>query len=73
LTDPPVAPTPVAPETVLTPEALLAQDDCDEMDSMPFDADYESEEDNAENLALLLLEDVGSDDESGEPLQNFTI
>jgi hypothetical protein len=73
LTDPPVAEPPAAPEALLTPESLLAQDDCDEMDSMPFDADYESEEDNAENLALLLLEDVGSDDESDEPLQNFTI
>jgi hypothetical protein len=44
----------------LTAEALLAQEACDAMDSLPFDAEYESD---TEDLAAMLLEDYGSDDD----------
>jgi hypothetical protein len=46
---------------VLTGEALLAQQDCDAMDSMPFDAEYESDEDG--NLATFLMDWGDSDDD----------
>jgi hypothetical protein len=43
----------------LTAEAMLAHDDCDLMDSLPFDAQYNSENDE---LAAVLLEDYGGSD-----------
>jgi hypothetical protein len=46
-------PRPARP-ALLSAEALLAQQDCDAMDSMPFDAEYYSDDD--ENLARFLLE-----------------
>jgi hypothetical protein len=47
---------------LLTAETLLAQRDCELMDSLPFDAEYESD---ADDLAAALLEDCGSDDDDG--------
>jgi hypothetical protein len=44
----------------LNAEGLLAQRDCDLMDSLPFDTEYESE---PELLAAMLLEDYDSDDD----------
>jgi hypothetical protein len=51
--------------TSLSAEALLAQRDCELMDSLPFDAEYESE---SEQLAALLLEDYGGDDDDSVQL-----
>jgi hypothetical protein len=55
------------------PEAQLEQDDCEEMDSIPFDFDYgDLDNDNNKDklLALLLLEDVDNDDDV-EPMLGF--
>jgi hypothetical protein len=58
--NPPPLPLGAAAEpTALTAEALLAREDCDLMDSLPFDAEYESDND----LAARMLEDFDSDDE----------
>jgi hypothetical protein len=55
------------------PEAQLEQDDCEEMDSIPFDFDYgdlDDDDDEDRLLALLLLEDVDNDDDV-EPMLGF--
>lgn len=50
-----------ADAAALTAAAILARQDCDRMDSMPFDADYESEDDVRPPF---FDEDVDSDDDS---------
>jgi hypothetical protein len=42
-------------------DALEARQDCDRMDALPFDAEYESEPERLAPLTALLLEDGGSD------------
>jgi hypothetical protein len=55
----PLGATTVEP-VALTAEAQSAQEDCDRMDSLPFDAKYESD---TGDLAVMLLEDMDSDEE----------
>jgi hypothetical protein len=51
-------------------EDVEALRDCDRMDSIPFDADYESEPEQIASLATMLLEDyVDGDDSTSEGLQ----
>jgi hypothetical protein len=70
--NPPPLPLGAAVEpTMLTAEALLAQDDCHAMDSLPFDAEYNSVEE--QDLAARLLGDYDSDEEDALALFRGTI
>jgi hypothetical protein len=52
-------------------EACLAQDDCDAMDAMPFDAAYDSDDDDTLQRLFLLEEDLLNLDGDDEPLFRF--
>jgi hypothetical protein len=57
------APGADAEPEALTAEALLAREDCDAMDSLPFDAEYDSEPDTL-LLSMMLEDGADSDDDS---------